>query len=224
MYDNSKRQHELEPICVLDFYVHESRQRAGCGKALFNHMLHREDVPVQHLAIDRPSHKLTSFLKKHYNMRAEIPQVNNFCIFEGFFTNRSDHGNRGRRNMYNEKPPTPVRPFSGQRSSRFNQAKQPGNTYNPINPRANILNGDSMSGNNNQSLPKSLLNDSLPSTRQSQNGSMGAAEMMYSRHGPSPSSAGSSAHSARRGPLQIQPSEPTKDKFNHVYFPFFFSI
>ena len=27
--------HELEPQCLLDFYVHESCQRTGIGKALF---------------------------------------------------------------------------------------------------------------------------------------------------------------------------------------------
>lgn len=27
--------HEIEPICVLDFYVHESCQRNGVGKAIF---------------------------------------------------------------------------------------------------------------------------------------------------------------------------------------------
>lgn len=26
---------EVEPLCVLDFYVHESYQRQGVGKALF---------------------------------------------------------------------------------------------------------------------------------------------------------------------------------------------
>lgn len=26
---------EIEPLCVLDFYVHESCQRQGVGRALF---------------------------------------------------------------------------------------------------------------------------------------------------------------------------------------------
>ena len=29
----------MVPLCVLDFYVHESRQRKGCGKRLFEAML-----------------------------------------------------------------------------------------------------------------------------------------------------------------------------------------
>ena len=32
-------QHEVEPLCLLDFYVHESKQRLGCGKKLFEAML-----------------------------------------------------------------------------------------------------------------------------------------------------------------------------------------
>ena len=32
-------QREVSPLCVLDFYVHESKQRCGYGKALFEAML-----------------------------------------------------------------------------------------------------------------------------------------------------------------------------------------
>lgn len=52
--------------CVLDFYIHESRQRAGLGKVLFEHMLEYENLLPEQLAIDRPSEKLLSFLRKHY--------------------------------------------------------------------------------------------------------------------------------------------------------------
>ena len=43
---------------------------------------------VRHLAIDRPSPKFLSFLQKHYNLSATVPQVNNFVIFNGFFQDR----------------------------------------------------------------------------------------------------------------------------------------
>ena len=33
--DNGGRLHEVEPVCILDFYVHESQQRKGYGKVLF---------------------------------------------------------------------------------------------------------------------------------------------------------------------------------------------
>ena len=37
--DTHGNQTEMEPLCVLDFYVHESCQRRGCGKQLFETML-----------------------------------------------------------------------------------------------------------------------------------------------------------------------------------------
>ncbi|OCT67932.1 hypothetical protein XELAEV_18039230mg [Xenopus laevis] len=76
---------EAEPLCILDFYIHESLQRHGFGKELFSFMLRNEQVDVQHLAIDRPSEKFLSFLRKHFNLCSLIPQVNNFVVFEGFF-------------------------------------------------------------------------------------------------------------------------------------------
>lgn len=35
---------EIKPLCVLDFYVHESVQRNGIGKQLFERMLQLEGV------------------------------------------------------------------------------------------------------------------------------------------------------------------------------------
>lgn len=35
----------IEPLCVLDFYVHESHQRNGIGLILFEVMLASEKVP-----------------------------------------------------------------------------------------------------------------------------------------------------------------------------------
>jgi len=39
MQDGFGKQHEVEPLSVLDFYVHESRQKCGYGKRLFEFML-----------------------------------------------------------------------------------------------------------------------------------------------------------------------------------------
>jgi len=89
LLDGRGSQREVYPMCVLDFYVHETRQRSGCGRRLFEAML--MDQKVAHprfLATDRPSPKLIGFLRKHYNLHKNIPQVNNYVIFEGFFTDR----------------------------------------------------------------------------------------------------------------------------------------
>ncbi|KAL4218672.1 Alpha-tubulin N-acetyltransferase 1 [Mactra antiquata] len=104
VYSDRGNVHEMEPMCVLDFYVHESRQRMGCGRKLFDFML--EDIGVRpcHLAIDKPSYKFSQFLKKHFHLRAEIPQVNNFVVFEGFFSNKSDFVQK-KRVGYGRPPP-----------------------------------------------------------------------------------------------------------------------
>ncbi|XP_055957519.1 alpha-tubulin N-acetyltransferase isoform X2 [Patella vulgata] len=93
VYDYNGHHHEMEPLCVLDFYVHESRQRMGCGKRLFEYMLKCENVVPCHLAIDRPSIKFSSFLRKHYNLKKQIPQTNNFVVYDGFL----DQPDAGRR-------------------------------------------------------------------------------------------------------------------------------
>ena len=75
LLDGAGKPHELSPMCVLDFYVTETRQRTGCGKRLFEAMLRREQVEPRSLAVDRPSEKLISFLRKHYSLASIIPQV-----------------------------------------------------------------------------------------------------------------------------------------------------
>ncbi|CAD8181919.1 unnamed protein product [Paramecium octaurelia] len=79
---------EIQPLCVLDFYVHESMQRRGIGKELFEEMLRCEIIYPEKLAYDRPSPKLLGFLKKHYHLSNYIPQNNNFVIFSQYFENR----------------------------------------------------------------------------------------------------------------------------------------
>lgn len=88
IYDNQGQNHEMTPLCVLDFYVHESQQRRGFGRKLFDYMLESEQVKPEHLAIDSPSEKSVRFLKKHYDLRNPVTQTNNYMVFGGFFDNR----------------------------------------------------------------------------------------------------------------------------------------
>jgi len=77
---------EITPLCVFDFYVHESVQRGGQGKALFEEMLHKEgDVHPAKLAYDRPSPKLIGFLSKHYGLKSYVPQNNNYIVFNQYW-------------------------------------------------------------------------------------------------------------------------------------------
>ncbi|KAK3730000.1 hypothetical protein QZH41_000954 [Actinostola sp. cb2023] len=62
-------------------------------KKLFVQMV---GVSVEQLAIDKPSHKFLSFMKKHYNLEKPIPQVNNFVVYAGFFHDLQVDHNNGR--------------------------------------------------------------------------------------------------------------------------------
>ena len=64
---------EIKPLCVLDFYVHNTVQRGGHGKAIFEKMLSSEGVRPEKLAYDRPSEKLIGFCAKHYGLKAYVP-------------------------------------------------------------------------------------------------------------------------------------------------------
>lgn len=86
LYSETKQTFECTPLCVLDFFVHESHRRGGLGKRLFDHMLQDQKVRDPHtLAIDAPSASMCFFLKKHYALEHTIEQTNHYVIFHGFF-------------------------------------------------------------------------------------------------------------------------------------------
>ncbi|KAH9104936.1 hypothetical protein LEN26_000756 [Aphanomyces euteiches] len=76
---------EIDPLCVLDFYVHKEHQRHGIGLKLFQYMLAKEHVEPRRLAYDRPSPKLFPFLRKHFAMYNYVDQPNRFVIFDDYF-------------------------------------------------------------------------------------------------------------------------------------------
>ena len=85
-WSNTGATSELDPLCVLDFYVHESCQRAGLGRLLFDAMLAREGRAARACAYDRPSPKMLPFLARHFGLREYTPQPNNFVVFEAYFS------------------------------------------------------------------------------------------------------------------------------------------
>ncbi|CAD7953163.1 unnamed protein product [Amoebophrya sp. A25] len=80
---------EITPLCVLDFYVHESSQRRGFGKQMFDYVLWKERKTPAKFAYDRPSAKLLSFLGKHYDLKQYTPQTNNFVVYHKYFSSSS---------------------------------------------------------------------------------------------------------------------------------------
>ncbi|XP_069775455.1 alpha-tubulin N-acetyltransferase 1 [Narcine bancroftii] len=110
--DGQGAHNEMEPLCVLDFYVHISLQRHGYGKELFDYMVQYEGIKPDHLAIDRPSSKFLSFLRKHYGLAATILQVNNFVVFESFFQDRQMRGARLVQRSAPKKVEQDIKPYS----------------------------------------------------------------------------------------------------------------
>lgn len=100
LYDDAGKMHERTPTCVLDFYVHESCQRTGLGRELFDHMIQAEGIEPWQLAIDRPSHKFLSFFDRHFKLNSYTKQSNNFVVFRQFFSKnaKGGSGNRGDKN------------------------------------------------------------------------------------------------------------------------------
>lgn len=102
--DKKNNLHEIKPLCVLDFYVHESQQRSGIGKALFELMLSNENfINPGLIAYDRPSPKLISFLAKHYSLTEYTPQNNNYVVFNDYFSlgGKGRKGNTVNKIVYN---------------------------------------------------------------------------------------------------------------------------
>jgi len=76
---------EINPVCALDFYVHESCQRGGFGRKIFDAMLEQEGLHPAKMAYDRPSPKLIGFLSKHFGLSRYRPQNNNYVVFDDYF-------------------------------------------------------------------------------------------------------------------------------------------
>jgi len=99
-YDGYGKVRELRPLCVLDFYVHESVQRGGVGKALLEKMLATEAVEPRKLAYDRPSSKLIAFLNRHYGLSQYTPQNNNYVIFNQYWEDSNQQAQTASRTSY----------------------------------------------------------------------------------------------------------------------------
>ncbi|KAH9638347.1 hypothetical protein HF086_006527 [Spodoptera exigua] len=70
LFDSKEVVHEVEPLCVLDFYV-------------------ELEVTAWQMAIDGPSEKMEKFLSRNFGIEKLIRQNNNFAVAPNFF-DRSD--------------------------------------------------------------------------------------------------------------------------------------
>ncbi|CAH0716362.1 unnamed protein product, partial [Brenthis ino] len=131
LFDERDKVREVEPLCVLDFFILPDRQRHGYGRVLFDHMLQDLETSAQELAIDGPSPKMEQFLRKNYGIDRLIRQNNNFAISPQFFAAVADINKSGRS--------TPVvTPAVG----RFTAPKPP-------SAIANVIHGDHFQSTSN---------------------------------------------------------------------------
>ncbi|XP_023941073.2 alpha-tubulin N-acetyltransferase isoform X2 [Bicyclus anynana] len=86
LFDDQDKVREVEPLCILDFFVLPDRQRHGYGKVLFDHMLNGLNTSANKLAIDGPSAKMEQFIRKNYGVERLIRQSNNFAVPPDFFS------------------------------------------------------------------------------------------------------------------------------------------
>ncbi|CAH8867373.1 unnamed protein product [Trichobilharzia szidati] len=130
---------ECVPLCVLDFYIHESYQRQGCGKKLFDFMLQTEGIKPSSLAIDLPSKKMIQFLHKHYHLINPIYSPNNFVIYSEFFNEiLRDSMNTRRQSVNVNSKLTPIRIWDSKNTLNSNNNKH--NNKSDISLNDNILN------------------------------------------------------------------------------------
>ncbi|XP_069630247.1 alpha-tubulin N-acetyltransferase 1 isoform X2 [Haliaeetus albicilla] len=91
-----------------------------------------ERVEPWRLAVDRPSEKLLAFLRKHYGLADAIPQVNNFVIFEGFFSNRPAPARRPPP----KRPEEEIKPYSLSERDFLREETEPPWPFNLTSGRA----------------------------------------------------------------------------------------
>lgn len=85
IWDHAGGQHEINPLCLLDFFVCNECQRSGYGKKIYDAMLKNEQIEPRMVAIDRPSRLCLSFMKKHFNLTNYVPQSNNYVVFDDYW-------------------------------------------------------------------------------------------------------------------------------------------
>jgi len=122
--DPAGKVRELTPVCVLDFYVHESVQRKGVGHQLFMRMLEVERVLPNKLAYDRPSPKLIKFLEKYFDLKSFVPQNNNFVIYDAYWRPNykipaSNYSKMDSVPQQKKKPATPIPETTAQPPVQF---------------------------------------------------------------------------------------------------------
>ncbi|KAK3865749.1 hypothetical protein Pcinc_028659 [Petrolisthes cinctipes] len=196
LLDSDQRTRESAPLCVLDFYIHESRQRRGYGRRLFDHMLRDQNVLPGHMAVDKPSDKFMAFLHKHYNLYKQLAQINNFVIYDSFFQERPISSEEAAlvqvcRSPRNSSPPreyshssAPHSPTGSHQSSRRSSTSSTSHAHSagrPSTQRQNSNMADILHGRPDRHTPSVRLCPRYQTTLEWMRGPTSGGESPYSR-------------------------------------------
>ena len=162
--DRNFNYHEVNTLCVLDFYVHESTQRRGIGKQLFDYMLKFEKKIPTELAYDRPSDKLLSFLNKYFGLNNYIPQNNNYVVFDEFFDLISNTNNNITYDNDTNRAINRLNNYNNLRNNNNYRDIENNKNYEMQNLRSkenDFINNRNMRGNNNMNMNYDNQNNNI---------------------------------------------------------------
>ena len=164
--DRNFNYHEVNTLCVLDFYVHESTQRRGIGKQLFDYMLKFEKKIPTELAYDRPSEKLLSFLNKYFGLNDYIYQNNNYVVFDEFFDLISNSKNNITYDNDTNRAINRLNNYNNYRDMENNKNYEMQFQKNKEN---DFINNRNLRGNNNININYENQNNNINNMNQNEN-------------------------------------------------------
>ncbi|CAL4086003.1 unnamed protein product [Meganyctiphanes norvegica] len=202
LLDPHNRTKEVAPLCVLDFYIHESRQRRGYGRRLFEYMLKDQNVHPGHMAVDKPSDKFLGFLRKHYGLTEQVPQINNFVVYDIFFGDRPVHEEEWRMTEVIRGSPRAASPErrSGNHSPSDSRRSSSSHFAGLATQRANTSMADILHGRMDRHTPSARLSPRYQTTLDWMRGDSSEIGSPYSR---TPNSRTPNSFSPCRTPSQI---------------------
>ncbi|VVC37665.1 Gcn5-related N-acetyltransferase (GNAT) domain, ATAT-type [Cinara cedri] len=90
LYDTTGLRSESMVYCLMDFYIHNPKQRKGYGKRLLEYMLQDMNLDAKDLAIYKPTNTLLQFMAKHYKLSKLVDQGNNIVVYEDYFGKKNN--------------------------------------------------------------------------------------------------------------------------------------
>jgi len=125
LWDRSGFQHEMNILCLLDFFTFPECQRRGNGKRMIDRMLEDQRLEMRQVPIDRPSALCLAFMARQFGLSEFFPQSNKFVVFDEFWDDVAKP-----RSLLTPTRPRPklVQPLPSMRTPQ----RRPQQAFNPI--------------------------------------------------------------------------------------------